>query len=164
MVKGKLRGQALGMKYEPRFHTDDRRIGWFDIFPNTVLKSRETIAIRDVNVVRIPKAGTITAWHRHIKQTDYWFVVQGQLQVGLAKYDQDAESVVDYEFTFLGPESREVLEISPPIWHGYKSLVDDTILIYGMTNRYIENHDELRCHIDDMRLNGLPINWNLGAR
>lgn len=170
-VKGMLQGKVLGMTYETRFHADDRRLGWFDIFPITSAladrKSNEP-AIKDVNIIRIPKAGTITAWHRHMKQIDYWFVIQGQLQVGLAfvglTRPDSNYAVYDYTFTFLSPETRQTLEIPPPAWHGYKSLVDDTILVYGLTNRYVETPDEIRCHVDDMLVNGAPINWNLGAR
>lgn len=142
-------GVTLGEIYKPRFHGDDRRCGWFNIFP---------YIIKDVNIVRIPRAGTIVAWHRHFKQSDFWFVPQGGLQVGLAAYNAEERQVEDSTFVFLTPEYGKVLMISPPIWHGYKSLEDNTVLLYGLTNSYT-GEDELRASLEDM-----GINWELGAR
>lgn len=127
-----------------RFHQDHRRVGWFDIFPvgNVV----------DVNVVRIHKAGTITGWHRHQKQTDFWFVPHGLLQVGVFKEGEEVR------WEFLSPEFGKVFEIEPNTWHGYRALKDDTFLIYGLTNKY-DGSDEERLRIEDA-----GIEWVLPAK
>lgn len=142
-----------------RFHQDDRRWGAFDVFGDN------TRRIRDVNVVHIPRAGTIVAWHRHRIQTDFWYVAQGCLQVGLAEtaerslpFDRHTRYVKEYEWVYLSPQSQLVLEIRPTFWHGYKSVEDNTILIYGLTEEY-NPQDEERAKIEE-----LGIQWNLGAR
>ncbi len=130
----------------PRFHNDDRRMGWFNLFGDN------SDSIQDVNVVRLPNKGVITAWHRHQQQIDFWFVVQGALQVGLS------EDATPYspEWIYLTPESGSVLEIPPNTWHGYKCIQDNTILIYGLTNKY-NGTDEERHEVD-------VAAWDLGAR
>ena len=130
----------------PRFHSDDRRLGWFDLFGDHANE------IQDLNVVRIYNKGTITAWHKHQHQTDFWFVVSGGLQVGLS-----ADKTPNYpSWTYLNPEYGSVLRIPPDTWHGYKSLQDNTILIYGLTNKY-DGSDEERYSVD-------TAVWDLGAR
>lgn len=126
-----------------RFHEDHRRRGWFSIFPEDVL---------DINVVQIPNAGTITAWHRHQRQTDYWAVIQGSLQLGLFN---DAS---DPYWIFLSPFTQNTIIIEPNIWHGYKCLEPNTILIYGLTRKY-DGTDEER-----MTLEEAGVNWDLGAK
>lgn len=128
----------------PRYHVDDRRLGWFDVF--------EGKKIKNLNVVRIPNRGIICAWHRHQKQTDFWFVAQGSLQVGLATGTEPTKP----EWVYLNPERGVTLVIPPPVWHGYKALQDNTILIYGLTEDY-DGTDEDRYPVD--------VNvWKLGAR
>jgi dTDP-4-dehydrorhamnose 3,5-epimerase-like enzyme len=133
-----------GRLHTPRFHWDDRRTGWFSVF--------DTDLIKDYNISKIHNRDTLVAWHRHERQSDFWFVPEGLLQVGLAA------SSSQFEWIFLGPERNQVLEIPPGIWHGYKAVKDNTILVYGLTNKY-NGTDEERCSVDDM-----GINWFLGAR
>jgi len=120
-------------------------MGWFDLFGDDSYK------VKDVNVVRLPNKGVITAWHRHQHQTDFWFVVQGGLQVGLS-IDKTPNKPT---WIYLNPEHGSLLEISPNTWHGYKSLQDNTILIYGLTNMY-DGSDEERYKVD-------VAAWDLGA-
>jgi len=126
-----------------RFHEDHRRRGWFSIFPMYVV---------DVNVVVIPQPGIIVGWHRHYRQDDYWFVPQGTLQVGVFDHSENVKWVV------LSSHDKKVLKIPREIWHGYKSLEPNTILIYGLTNIY-DGSDEERKSIEEA-----GINWNLGAK
>ena len=127
-----------------RFHGDDRRLGWFDVFQGNHVKN--------VNIVSIPNRGTICAWHRHQKQTDYWFVAQGGLQVGIGIGKEPTEP----KWIHLHPERGVTLVIPPPLWHGYKSLLDITILVYGLTEDY-DGTDEERFPVD------VGV-WKLGAR
>ena len=116
-----------------RFHQDDRRRGWFNLFPATVV---------DVNVVLIPAANTMVALHRHAKQGDYWFVARGSLLVGLAGDEGYQSPWNDTEI--LSEADHDVLEIPAGIWHGYRTLGPNTLLIYGITNRW-NGADEERC-------------------
>lgn len=130
---------------KPRFHQDHRRMGWFDVFPTTLNS--------DINIVKIPKGGTITGWHRHKHQIDMWFVPQGLLQVGVMSPDKQK-----VQWYFLSPEEGKALWIPPHHWHGYKALQDNTMLIYCLTNKY-DGTDEERLSIEDA-----GIDWNLGAK
>ena len=137
---------AMGGLIDVRYHGDDRREGWFDIFGPT------NLGIKDVNVVHIPKAGTTVAWHKHHRQTDAWFCPQGLIQAGVAGEDRE------HTFYFLRPNLGKVLMISPGLWHGYRTLEDNTILVYGLTQKY-DPEDEFRMSVETM-----GISWELGAR
>lgn len=101
---------------------DDRSRAYNDIFPE--------IGAGDVNVgVLYP--GTIKAFHRHKLQTDYWFVVKGNLRAVL--YEEGKEPLVYY----LG--EGEGCTILPGIWHGLQVLGnEEAILIYHITTKYNE--------------------------
>lgn len=138
-----------------RYHEDDRRFGFFSIFPMDEVK--------DINIVCIPRAGTITAWHRHFSQTDYWICVQGAIQAGLVSTDDTKNWLQDgyvkeHSWVILSPRNHTVLQIKPRVWHGYKSLMDNTILVYGITQPYNPD-DEHRASIRE-----IGVEWNLGAR
>ena len=128
-----------------RFHQDDRRRGWFGLFPPFVV---------DVNVVLIPMAYTIVALHRHIKHTDYWFVAQGSLLVGLAG-DEGYQTPWN-ETEILSEADHDVLEIPSGIWHGYRTLEDNTTLIYGLTKRW-DGTDEERCGYTTKGISWYPL-------
>lgn len=121
---------------KPRLHSDHRRTGYFDVFPTTF--------ISDINIVKIPTLDTVVAWHRHKYQYDMWFCVQGGLQVGL----WEGDALENVQWAFLSPEIGTTLWIPPGVWHGYRSLQPNTILIYCLTNKY-DGSDEERLSLEE---------------
>lgn len=125
---------AKNLLFKPRVHDDDRRRGTFDVFqtPNG-----------DINYSYI-YPGTIVAWHRHHKQSDYWHVIKGSLKVGL--YDEEKKKLV---WIYLHEHDRKTLVIPPKIWHGYRNISGgETILSYYITEKYDEkNPDEERAPV-----------------
>jgi len=159
---GTLRKESLfhyvknGLDYVlfyPKYHEDDRRRGWFDIFFGEISYSN----IKNINIVHIPHTNTLVAWHKHKNQTDLWFVPQGRLMAGVA-YKEETSNKIEHDFVSLSPQTGGVLIIPPNTWHGYKTLEPNTILIYGITQEY-DPEDELRASLED-----LQIDWDLGVR
>lgn len=113
-----------------RAHTDERRDGWFDVFPREVV---------EVNVVSIHKGQSAGSWHGHVFQADCWFVASGLLRVGLA-----TSEVLDTGSTYTERIMRpgDHLRIPRGLWHTYEAL-EDTVLVYGLTQRW-DGSDELR--------------------
>lgn len=120
----------------PRKHDDDRRRSVNDVFntPKT---------FGDLNISYIYPGRTV-AWHRHLKQLDYWFVIKGSLKVGL--YDESQKKLM---WVYLHERERKTLRIPPGIWHGWKNISgEEAILMYWITKKYDpEKPDEQRAQI-----------------
>ncbi len=121
--------------------TDERHEAYYDIFKFTS---------GQVNVSKIfPK--TIVAWHRHQKQWDEWFVVDGLLKVGIKEEGKDVE------FSLL--KSGEGLWIKNNVWHGYMALRETTLVYYTTTKYNPKNPDEER-----EKIGKFGENWEVEAK
>lgn len=113
-----------------RVNQDDRAFRYCDIFPE--------IGQGDINV-SICAPGTICAWHRHQRQSDYWIVLKGSLKVGTWKDGEEPK------YQVLSDRNPEVVKIEPGIWHGYKNFTNEpVILLYHITNKYDGTDEERR--------------------
>ncbi len=121
----------------PRLYDDDRARRACDVFGFT--GDEKVQMAGDINITWA-SPGRVVAWHRHQKQTDHWFVIKGNLKVGLL--DDDG----NHKWVYLGDNARRVLSIPPGVWHGYMVMGDEeTILMYYITSKYDEeNPDEER--------------------
>jgi len=67
--------------------------------------------------------GVVKAWHRHSKQTDYFYVVAGTMKVGLHDDRPDSPSVGKYQVVVLGERGDDAQLVSPAgVWHGMMAL------------------------------------------
>ena len=82
--------------------------------------------------------GTVKAWHRHFKQTDWACIVKGNAILGLATESGEVQKI------FLGEQNPIMIKIPPGIWHGYKALGDKEAIIVYITNQNYDAKDELR--------------------
>lgn len=111
-----------------KFHEDDRGQRLFDIF---TVKGQ-------VNVIYVNSTKHIVAWHMHPKkQTDFWICLKGSFKIGLVENGK-------VKFEYLSDKNFKVLEINPGIWHGYKALEPNSIMLYYLTEKWDIN-DELKC-------------------
>jgi dTDP-4-dehydrorhamnose 3,5-epimerase-like enzyme len=113
--------------HDQRFHEDARRKGFYDIFPGLP---------GDVNFTHM-QAGIICGLHKHEKQTDYFAVAKGSVMFRLVYEDDRPE-----EKFVLSEHSKRTLEISPGVWHGYKSL-EPSVLVFYIDQKY-STEDEHR--------------------
>ena len=110
-----------------KFHEDDRAQRLIDIFP----LDRGQINISYVNATE-----HIVAWHRHKVQVDYWCCIKGSFKVGLcSQYNH-----VWWEY--LSDKNFQILTIVPTVWHGYKALEPNSIMLYYLTEKYDPNDEE----------------------
>ncbi len=103
-----------------KFNEDDRAqrlIDVFDFLPG------------QVNVSYVQSTDHIVAWHKHELQTDYWVCLKGSFKVGLA-------TETECTFEYLSDKNPRVLEIKPTIYHGYRALEPNSILLYYVTKKY----------------------------
>ena len=50
------------------------------------------------------------------------------------------------EFQYISDKNPRVLEIPPSIWHGYKALEPNSIMLYYLTEKY-DPKDEWKCPV-----------------
>jgi dTDP-4-dehydrorhamnose 3,5-epimerase-like enzyme len=136
----------------PRLFDDDRARRACDVFGFTGDGTIEMAG--DINITWA-YPNRVVAWHRHQKQTDHWFVIKGNLKVGLM---DDAKNV---KWVYLSDNNRRVLSIPPGVWHGYMSLgEEETILMYYITSKYDEkNPDEERMTPEES-----GVDWSVAVK
>lgn len=108
------------------FHEDDRAQRLMDLFP---------LEKGQINISYVNSIDHIVAWHRHFKQIDYWCCIKGSFKVGLCNDS-------DYWWEYLSDKNFRVLEILPPLWHGYKALEPNSIILYYLTEKYNPKDEE----------------------
>ncbi len=101
---------------------DNRGRGLYNIF-TALPKGQINLSVTYPNVVR--------AFHRHLKQTDYWYVVSGDIEVCL-KSDFDSPF-----FIYMRGGEDQILKIPPTVWHGFRVLGNEpATLLYYVTESY----------------------------
>ena len=116
-----------------KFHEDDRAQRLIDVFE---------FLPGQVNLSYISSTNHIVAWHKHNIQTDYWICLKGSLKVGLATKEGGCK------FEYLSDKNFRVLEIPPGVYHGYKALEENTILMYYVDQKY-NTYDEIRAKVGE---------------
>lgn len=125
-----------------RYHSDGRRKFYGDIFANPD---------GDCNVVYLEPHVPI-AWHRHQKQSDRLFLVQGVLRLRVFQENPDLDGEEHVLANTRG--ERQVYVIPPTWWHGYEALVEGTILLQFNGPGKWDGSDEERQRIEDV-----PWTW-----
>ena len=104
------------------FHEDDRAQRYLDVF--------KELGPGQINISYVNSTKHIVAWHKHNIQTDYWACIKGSFKIGLATYEDGVK------FEYLSDKNPKVLKIPPGIYHGYKALEPNSILIYYLTEKF----------------------------
>jgi dTDP-4-dehydrorhamnose 3,5-epimerase len=93
--------------------------------------------------------GVIKAWHYHRVQTDWWYVANGVLRVGLYDLRSDSSTYKQTMDFLLGDfQLSRVLKIPPGIAHGCKTIQGPVNLLYITSHTY-NPADEIRIAYDD---------------
>ena len=112
--------------YNLKYNEDDRAQRYFLNFSE--MKGQ-------INISRVNSTNHVVAWHKHKIQTDYWFCVKGSFKVGLVYDDKRVE------FHYLSDKYPKVLKIPPGVWHGYKALEKESVMMYYLTEKYDTNDE-----------------------
>jgi dTDP-4-dehydrorhamnose 3,5-epimerase len=97
-------------------------------------------------------AGVIKAWHFHHLQTDWWYVVNGVLRVGLCDLRPKSPTYKQTMDFLMGDfQPPQVLKIPPGIAHGCKTVQGPVNLLY-MTSHVYNPADEIRIAYNDPQI------------
>jgi dTDP-4-dehydrorhamnose 3,5-epimerase-like enzyme len=125
------------------YNEDDRAQRLLDVFD---------ILSGQINVSYINSTEHIVAWHKHNIQTDYWTILKGSVKVGMATpYNcgcgcaSDPHHSHTVTFEYLSDKNPRVLKIEPGVYHGYRALEPNTILVYYLTEKYNPDDEFRQC-------------------
>ena len=116
-----------------QYNEDDRAQRAINIFPSIN---------GQINISYINSTKHVVAWHKHDIQTDYWYCIKGSFKVGLATHEEGVK------FEYLSDKNLRVLKIPPGIYHGYKALEPNSVLLYYLSEKY-NPKDEIRAKVGD---------------
>ena len=103
--------------------------------------------------------GVIKAWHLHRVQTDWWYVVNGVMRVGLCDVRPDSRTYREtMDFLMWDFQTSRVVRIPPGVAHGCKTIQGPVNLMY-VTSHIYNPQDELRLAHDDP---GIGFDWLKG--
>jgi len=89
------------------------------------------------------------AWHYHNIQTDWWYVCNGVLRVGLCDLRKESKTYKQTMDFMLGDhQTVQVVKIPPGIAHGCQTIQGPINLFY-ITSHIYNPDDEIRISYDD---------------
>jgi dTDP-4-dehydrorhamnose 3,5-epimerase len=93
--------------------------------------------------------GVVKAWHVHPTQTDWWYVVAGDLKVALYDLREGSSTKGELQEVFLGDHHpAQLLKVPPGVAHGCKAISGATHLVY-LTSGVYDVKEEGRIPHDD---------------
>jgi dTDP-4-dehydrorhamnose 3,5-epimerase len=98
-------------------------------------------------------AGSIKAFHYHLRQTDCWTPVKGMFQVALVDLRQDSPTLGRRNTIYAGALRPWQILIPPGVGHGYKVIGKDDALLVYMTDKFYDPKDEGRIPYNDPSIN-----------
>jgi dTDP-4-dehydrorhamnose 3,5-epimerase len=101
-------------------------------------------------------AGTIKAFHFHLRQTDCWTPAKGLFQVALVDLRAGSPTFAKRNTMYVGPLRPWQILIPPGVGHGYKIIGEENAMLIYMTDRFYDPGDEGRIPFDDP---GIHYDW-----
>jgi len=80
-------------------------------------------------LISVIKPGVVKGWHMHKKQTDYTLCAKGNILYGVSD-GKKTETFV------IGDKNPVMVKVTPGLWHGYKALGGEAILVHVMDTTY----------------------------
>jgi dTDP-4-dehydrorhamnose 3,5-epimerase len=76
--------------------------------------------------------GVVKAWHYHEQQTDHFCVLAGMAKVVLYDAREGSSTQGELNEFFLGEQRRGLLVIPPGVYHGYKNIGTEMVLLLNL--------------------------------
>lgn len=105
------------------------------------------------------RAGVLRGLHYHLRQTDYWYVVQGTIRAGLVDLRRSSPTYRATQIVDLSDQAPTGLLLPHGVAHGFLAL-SDVILTY-LVNRYYDASDEYGLAWNDPEL---KLDWGLQGK
>lgn len=148
--------QIAGVKLVKLRSYQDQRGHFTEIFRKEWFPERSWKIIQSNR--SISEEGVLRGLHYHKNQTDYWFVIQGRIRVGLADLRATSTTAGNTLILDIDEEDEQGLFIPVGVAHGFLSLGKSTLIYY--VDNYYDGSDEYGVAWDDPDLKLLWGNTN----
>ncbi|MBP6965773.1 MAG: dTDP-4-dehydrorhamnose 3,5-epimerase family protein [Armatimonadetes bacterium] len=100
----------------------------------------------------------VRAWHYHKKQDDFFAVVKGMAKAVLYDAREGSPTKGEVNEFFLGEQNMILLRIPVGVYHGYKTVGDETAILLNLPTRTYDpsDPDEYRLPWDSPEV---PYDW-----
>jgi len=100
----------------------------------------------------------VRAWHYHRKQDDFFAVVKGMVKAVLYDAREGSPTKGEVNEFFLGEQNMILLRIPVGVYHGYKTVGDETAILLNLPTRTYDpsDPDEYRLPWDSPEV---PYDW-----
>jgi dTDP-4-dehydrorhamnose 3,5-epimerase len=98
-------------------------------------------------------AGTVKAFHYHVRQTDYWAPALGMVQVALVDLRLNSATFGKRNTIYAGTLAPWQILIPPGVAHGYKVIGSGEAMLIYLTDRFYDPEDEGRLPYNDPSIN-----------
>ena len=102
-------------------------------------------------------AGSVVAFHYHLRQADYWYVVAGAARVVLHDLRTDSATSGATITLEMNGSSQRAVYIPPGVAHGFSALTD--LVLWYLVDHPYDPEDELGVAWDDP---DLGVDWGVG--
>jgi len=93
------------------------------------------------------------AWYKHTAQTDYIFVVKGTMKIGLFDQRKNTATFGHKCIYHISAEKPQLIKIPPGIWHGFKAINSDLMLLHVNSEAInFEHTDEEKLDINTKKI------------
>jgi dTDP-4-dehydrorhamnose 3,5-epimerase len=103
--------------------------------------------------------GVVKAWHYHVKQTDHFCVLAGMAKVVLYDAREGSPTKGEINEFYLGEQKRGLVVIPNGVYHGYKNIGSDMVLLLNMPTE-VYNYAEPDEHRLPAHGSEIPYDWN----
>lgn len=118
----------------------DNRGSLTRIFCRKLFLKRTNINIKQINLVKVRKCGTVKGFHLQtgkFKEDKYVVCIKGKI----IDYYFNIKKKIKINRKKLSDKKIEILYIPKNFAHGFQTLTDNVILLYFHTNYYSKNHE-----------------------
>ena len=100
----------------------------------------------------------VRAWHYHKKQDDFFAVVKGMVKAVLYDAREGSPTKGEVNEFFIGEQNMILLRIPVGVYHGYKTVGDETAILLNLPTRTYDpsDPDEYRLPWDSPEV---PYDW-----
>lgn len=103
--------------------------------------------------------GVVKAWHYHTMQTDHFCVVKGMAKVALYDAREDSPTRGEVNVFIIGEQKPRLVVIPPLVYHGYKNIGTDTVLLLNMPTE-VYNYAQPDEHRVAPHTGEVPYDWS----
>lgn len=122
------------------YQFNDNRGSLARIFCRKQFLNRTNINIKQINLVKVRKCGTIKGFHLQtgkFKEDKYVVCIKGEI----IDYYFNIKKKIKINKKRLSDKKIEILYIPKNFAHGFQTLTDNVILLYFHTNYYSKDHE-----------------------